>query len=233
MQLFNQDTGILLAANPREALEAEAKRQHTARMIAKFTNEITLQPDCLVGKKPWEMTRSVWESIIAPVSEAYNTTINIGEVAAKVFLNRYGYTHNGYEFSPTGVSSSRHEVQVAYAFLRGENVPLNVANEYPKERWSTTYDLREYEHLPVYVKTPEEVSAAIECWEKAKAYVVATIKDPYPHYQSEAELEHLVACYDKMLSKLAAIRSLQRPPQGSCSPFHHLGSTCKVCGAVG
>lgn len=188
---------------PRDVLETEARRMCIERITAAFVTMINNQPTCLIGKNPWEMTRSVWESTIEPVSKAYAASISTGEAVAKVFLDRYGYTHNGYAFRPSSVSNSRHDVQVAFAFLRGDHVPAEVACEYSKEYWKDTYDLREYEHLPRYVSTADERREAIECWEKRKAHVEMVIKDKFFNYQSEADLKHHAACIDRILSELA------------------------------
>src|ERR1017187_1993246 len=102
--------------NPRERLETEAIFKREVMRINTYVMEINRQPESLIGKKPWEMTRAVWESIIAPVSKAYGASIRIGEEVAKVFYNRYKFTHNGYSFYFASESNSRHEVQVGYAF---------------------------------------------------------------------------------------------------------------------
>jgi len=191
-----------IVSSPRTVLEMEEKVRRQERMIVKLSTTIKQQPPCLIGKKPWEMTRSTWESIIAPVSEAYKASILIGESVARVFHDRYGYTHNGYAFHFTSLSNSRHEAQVAYASLRGDSIPDEVAREYPKEHWMKTFDLQDFKHLPRYVFSEEERLAAISYWQQHKDHVEMMIKDKYFNYQSESELKHHVVCFDRILSEL-------------------------------
>jgi len=192
-------------SNPRENLEFEAIFKREAMRINTYVMEINRQPESLIGKKPWEMTREIWESIIAPVSKAYKAGIRIGGEVAKVFHHRYKFTHNGYSFNFASESNSRHEVQVGYAFLRGDHVPDDVAAEYSKEYWQRVF-MHDFQYLPRYVSSREEQLEAVNCWSMAKAHIKTAIDQRYFIYQSEADLKRLVACYDRILSELATLK---------------------------
>lgn len=201
MDLFLQQAPVFVGS-PRQSLETLAQLEARARLIEKFINQIRSQPIMLIGEKPWEMTRVIWESIIDPVHQAYKKSIAVGEEAAKAFQTRYGYTHNGYAFHPASVSNSRHEVQVACALLRGDHIPEEVMRDYPKTYWGQSFDLREFQHLPIYITTDEERRKAIACWQDRKDRAISTIDARYFHYSSETELKHKVECCDRLLKEL-------------------------------
>lgn len=104
-------------------------------------------------KAPWQMTSDQWGAINAIGSVAYGvipclsdehrqqTCLNregqrcsVMEYVASEFNARFGYGHNGplYDGHQT---NSRHEVHVAYALARGDNVTEDVLAEYNNAEW--------------------------------------------------------------------------------------------------
>ena len=151
------------------------------------------------------MSREAWKSIHDPITKAYAISISFGITAGDAFLKLHGYTHNGYEFGPDGQeSNSRHEVQVAYALLRGDSVPPEVLAQYPKEFWSKS-DLRRFEHLPMYVTTRSECLAAIVVWDKMASMANETLEEKSFNYQSERDIRFLLKAYWRIWNELLAL----------------------------
>lgn len=199
--LFSNDTPA--TESPRRMLEDQADRERSRRLIDFFVQLITGQPLELLGLWPWEMTRETWQMITKPIHDAYQKSIAVGMEVEKAFETRYRYTHNGYAYHWSTVSNSRHEVQVAYALLRGVQVPSEVMAQYPRECWEG-YWMHGFVHLPCYVTTDEERSKAIAHWAREKARTEDTLAERFFHYQSEPELEFEVRCYQGLLTRLLA-----------------------------
>ena len=194
--------GLAYTGNPRQSLKAQAEESARAKTVEAFVNEIDTAPATLVGKNPWEMTRETWEQILSPVNRAYKSSITVGMEVAQAFLDRYGYTHNGYAFHPGSTSNSRHEVQVAYALFRGDEVPEEVIREYSKSYWEESMDLRGFRFLPMNITTDQERSEAIAYWTHKKNMTLKNIEDQFFQYDSEATLKLEAKWCDRLINEI-------------------------------
>jgi hypothetical protein len=201
MNLFQQGD-FTPTANPRLSRLAEAAKkviqEHEMRILGAIENP----PAELDGKKAWQMTREAWLSLCAPVKDAYDLGINFGIIAGDAFLKRHAFTHNAHEFIVGSISNSRHEVQVAYAMLRGDNIPAEVLAQYPKEHWSQTCDLRVFKHLPRYVVTKSEQVAALATWGARAARNRECLDLKHFMYETERDLTFYLKAYEQVCNEL-------------------------------
>jgi hypothetical protein len=174
--------------DPRGQLEQETRGLRDRFWIELLCDYVAGQPSELLGLRPWEMIRQDWQLIVHPVKKAYEKGIAIGNAVAACFLARYGFTHNGYAFHAGSVSNSRHEVQVAYALLRGEFVPIEVREQYPRAYWLSSFDLRGFAHLPYLVQGCGERAQAVCHWAREKQHAYDALEAGGSYYESELEL---------------------------------------------
>lgn len=103
--------------------------------------------------QPYQMKRAEWEAVVAIGSATYNVypcftmdqlqerrkiegdnglfdTVALSRFCEAMFLERFGYGHNGPRYDRHGQTNSRHEVHVAYALAAGKEVPEEVLDEY-------------------------------------------------------------------------------------------------------
>lgn len=113
--------------------------------------------------QPYQMKRTEWEAVVAIGSATYNVypcftmdqlqerrkiegnnglfdTMALSRFCEAMFLERFGYGHNGPRYDRHGQTNSRHEVHVAYALAAGKEVPAEVLDEY-RARIRGTYDI--------------------------------------------------------------------------------------------
>lgn len=101
--------------------------------------------------RPHQMTRAKWGALNIVGSIGYavypcmpqRKGIDLSGWINKAFWDKFGFGHNGPEYTPGAGTNSRHEVHVAYALARGEMVPAEVLDEYRGQQGIYgKYDLR-------------------------------------------------------------------------------------------
>lgn len=103
--------------------------------------------------QPYQMKRAAWEAVNVIGSAAYNVypcftmdqlqerrkiedahglfdTAALSRFCEAMFIERFGYGHNGPRYDRSGQTNARHEVHVAYALAAGKEVPEAVLEEY-------------------------------------------------------------------------------------------------------
>lgn len=101
--------------------------------------------------RPHQMTRDKWGAMNIVGSIGFDVYpcipqrkgIDLSGWVSKAFWDKFGFSHNGPEYTPGAGTNSRHELHVAYALARGECVPAEVIEEYRGQQDALgKYDLR-------------------------------------------------------------------------------------------